>query len=272
MTSPHPACSCCAGELVDHARAVVLGHHEARYLRCPACGFIRPLAAPWLKEAYTEAIAPSDTGLLRRNFILATVTQSVIRSFFKPGARFVDYGGGYGILVRLLRDAGYDFRRYDPLCPNLFARGFEAELPGRPDHALVTAFEVFEHLVDPRTELARMLQFSRSILFTTLLQPEPAPQPGDWWYYCLDTGQHVALYTRRALEALGRAHGLRLVTDGRQLHLFTDRHIPAWWFKLVSRYRVASLRCPFWRGSTRLGLDHTQAWRPGLPPPGSDHG
>ena len=111
-----------------------------------------------------------------------------------------------------------------------------------------------------------MLTFSRNILFTTLLQPYPAPQPGDWWYYCLDTGQHVALYTRSALEALGRTHGLNLVTDGKQLHLFTEQKIAPSWFKLISRYRVARLRTSFAAGSARLAQDHEAArnprWRP----------
>lgn len=253
------SCRVCDTPTTLHARARLLGRHDIRYECCPACGFIQTERPYWLDEAYADAIAASDTGLLRRNFILAAVTQSIIRSYFNPRARFVDYGGGYGALVRLMRDAGYDFWRYDPLCANLFARGFDAAPSARPEAELVTAFEVFEHLVNPREELLKMLSFSRNILFTTLLQPTPAPQPGDWWYYCLDTGQHVALYTRSALEALGRTHGLNLVTDGKQLHLFTDQTIAPWWFKVISRFRVAQLRRPFAAGSSRIARDHEAA-------------
>ncbi len=257
-TSP---CRVCGQPTTLHARARLLDRHDIRYERCPTCGFIQTEQPYWLAEAYSEAIAASDIGLLRRNFILSAVTQSVIRSFFNPRARFVDCGGGYGALVRLMRDAGYDFWRHDPMCANLFARGFDTTPSAQPDRELVTAFEVFEHLVNPHEEIAKMLSFSHNILFTTLLQPTPAPQPADWWYYCLDTGQHVALYTRSALEALGRAHGLKLVSDGHHLHLFTPRDIPAWWFRLVSRYRVARLRSSFAAGSERIAQDHAAARR-----------
>jgi hypothetical protein len=223
--TPTESCRACGHPTAPYTTARVLNRHDVRYDRCPQCGLIQTETPHWLNEAYSEAIAGSDTGLLRRNFILAATTQSIIRSYFRPDGRFVDYGGGYGALVRLMRDAGHDFRRHDPMCANLFARGFDAAPPAQPDYELVTAFEVFEHLVQPREEMARMLAFSRNILFSTLLQPSAAPTPDTWWYYCLDTGQHVTLYTRAALEALGRAHGLRLVTDGKQLHLFTDQRI-----------------------------------------------
>lgn len=252
-------CRVCGQPTTLHARARLLGRHDIRYERCPACGFIQTEQPYWLAEAYADAIAASDTGLLRRNFILSAVTQSVIRSCFNPRARFVDYGGGYGALVRLMRDAGYDYWRHDPMCANLFARGFDTTPSAQPDAELVTDFEVFEHLVNPQEELRKMLSFSRNILFTTLLQPAPAPQPGDWWYYCLDTGQHVALYTRSALETLGRTHGLHLVSDGKQLHLFTAQKIAPWWFTLISRYRIARLRSSFAAGSARIAQDHATA-------------
>jgi hypothetical protein len=264
--APTESCRACGHPTAPYTTARVLNRHDVRYDRCPQCGLIQTETPHWLNEAYSEAIAGSDTGLLRRNFILAATTQSIIRSYFRPDGRFVDYGGGYGALVRLMRDAGHDFRRHDPMCANLFARGFDAAPPAQPDYELVTAFEVFEHLVQPREEMARMLAFSRNILFTTLLQPSAAPTPDTWWYYCLDTGQHVTLYTRAALEALGRAHGLRLVTDGKQLHLFTDQRIQPWWFTLISRYRVARLRTSFAAGSTRIADDHKAARHPASRP------
>jgi len=49
-------------------------------------------------------------------------------------------------------------------------------------YELVSAFEVFEHLVNPLEEIERMLRLSDSILFSTLLVPTPAPGLADWWY------------------------------------------------------------------------------------------
>ena len=51
--------------------------------------------------------------------------------FFKSNGSIVDYGGGYGLLVRLMRNSGFDFYRYDPYCANFFAKGFEVDLFAR---------------------------------------------------------------------------------------------------------------------------------------------
>lgn len=261
-TSPAPGiCRVCGGPAPVFAHARLLGRHDIRYERCSRCGFIQTEEPYWLDEAYSEAIAASDIGLVRRNFILAAVTRSVIRSYCNESGAFVDYGGGYGMLTRLLRDADLDAYRYDPLCRNLFAGGFDAEPPPRPSFELVTAFEVFEHLVDPVAGLGKMLAFSRNILFTTLLQPTPVPLPHSWWYYCTDTGQHVSFHTRESLAELGRRHGLHFVSDGRNLHMFSNAPRHALWFKLITRYRVAGMRCPFIAGSRQIQTDHARARR-----------
>ncbi len=243
-------CRCCHAVALRFGQARLLGRHDVAYFRCTTCGFIQPEEPHWLGEAYAEAIAATDLGLVRRNLLQAPVVRAVLRACFNPAGHFVDYGGGYGLLVRMLRDDGYDFLRHDPMCRNLFAQGFDAA-PGEQAE-LVTAFEVFEHLVDPPAELEKMLTFSRSILFSTLLVPDPAPQPGDWWYYCLETGQHVALYTAEALRRLGARHGLRLLTDGRSLHLLPDRPVNAALFRLASRQRLAHAVAAFTRRPSLL--------------------
>ena len=48
------------------------------------------------------------------------------------------------MLVRLMRDRGFDFRYFDLHGPNLFARGFELDHEQSVD--VVTALEVVEHL------------------------------------------------------------------------------------------------------------------------------
>ena len=61
---------------------------------------------------------------------------------------FLDFGGGYGVFTRWMRDEGYDFFHYDQHCPNLFAPGHEADISGSVRYELATAFEVFEHIVE----------------------------------------------------------------------------------------------------------------------------
>jgi hypothetical protein len=97
----------------------------------------------------------------------------------------------------------------------------------------VTAYEVFEHLAEPVPEIERMLQLSRNLLFSTVLLPRDNPGPGQWWYYAPESGQHVSLYTRRALETLAERFQLRLLTDGQGLHLLTEKAVREILFRLA---------------------------------------
>jgi len=223
-------------------QAMVLGRHDVRYYRCPACGFIQTETPYWLAEAYSSAITRSDLGLVSRNLLCARLTPLVIVTLFDRRARFLDYGGGYGLFVRLMRDQGFDFYRHDRYAENLFAAGFDAADRPAAGYELVTAFEVFEHLVEPRAEMEQMLAYSRHILFSTRLTPEPAPDLQSWWYYGLDHGQHVALYSRQALRVLGQQFGLRLYSCGRDWHLFTEKNLPPAVFVFVCRL---GLRLPW---------------------------
>ena len=69
--------------------------------------------------------------------------------FFDPKAKFLDYGGGYGMLVRLMRNYGFDFYYFDKYCQNLFANGFDLKDSACSRFELLTAFELFEHFSEP---------------------------------------------------------------------------------------------------------------------------
>lgn len=217
MPSTGGSCPCCLSSLSDFGSAVVLGHVPVRYFRCTGCGFVCTEEPSWLEEAYATAIAGDDTGLLSRCFKLASMTEGIVRTL-PPGGRYLDWGGGYGVLTRLLRDRGLDFRHYDSYAPNHFAKGFEGDLSETWD--LITVYEVLEHLTDPINEVSRLASAAPILLFTTLLLPDPVPPPGTWWYYSLETGQHVSFYSQASLRALADRLGLRLASDGSGLHAF----------------------------------------------------
>jgi hypothetical protein len=241
------------------ASAAVLGKYTVGYFRCSRCGFIRTEEPYWLEEAYSSAITGSDVGLVRRNFQLAAIAKVVIATFFGRAGYFVDYAGGYGLFVRLMRDSGFDFRWYDKYCNNLFARDFVAPQPVTEPAELLTAFEVFEHLADPFGELERMLTFSPNILFTTQLLPEPAPRPGEWWYYGLEHGQHIAFYTREALLQLAKRAGLNYYTNGASMHLFTEKRLLQPLFFGLARYRTARFLAPFVGRKSLVSADYAAA-------------
>ena len=217
-------CVICGGVMQPLFEHQLLGHHNVRYERCPECGYICTESPYWLEEAYNSAIARSDIGLLSRNLRFRDLVPRVIDRSFDIHGRFLDYGGGYGIFVRMMRDMGYDFYRYDKYCTNMFAEGFDGELPDRTKGALyelLTAFEVMEHLVDPVAEMEQMLGLSDSVLFSTELVPEKLD--ADWWYFAFDSGQHISFHTEDSLRRLAARFGAKLYTNGTTLHLISRR-------------------------------------------------
>ena len=184
---------------------------------------------------------------------MARVTAAVLSIFFNPGGAFVDVGGGYGLFVRLMRDAGYDFRLIDPYCKNLFATGFLADQSAR--YELLPAFEVLEHVPEPMAGFREMTALSENILFSTVLMPEPPPLPDQWWYYGLEHGQHVGFFTERSLRMVASTFGLHYVHDGRELHLLSRKRVSKTLFRLLCRYRVAALFSSLMRRSTLLTSD-----------------
>lgn len=233
-------CRVC-GRAADRVHQLtVLGRLPVGYYFCPHCGFMQTERPYWLEEAYSSAIAASDTGLVMRNVALAARLAAVLHSTFGREATFVDAGGGYGMLTRLMRDLGFDYYWDDPYCTNLFASGHEAGDRARFD--AVTAFEVMEHVSDPlqfvRDTLARF--GARTFVFSTQLFEGAPPAPGAWPYYSPETGQHVAFYQRRTLDHLAAALGMRAHSAG-FFHVITDRdNLPAWKFRaLAGRWSVA---------------------------------
>jgi hypothetical protein len=251
-------CKICGGSAPSFGRATVLGRHDVEYFQCSQCGFTQSESPHWLSEAYSEAITRSDVGLIWRNLYFAPLTRAVINSFFDPSGRFVDYGGGYGVFVRLMRDAGYDFYREDRYCENLFAQDLDAEPSGNGRYELLTAFEVFEHLVDPLTDIERMFTYSPSVLFSTALIPPANPRPGEWWYYGTEHGQHVGLYTARALQSLAQRFKVNLYSND-SLHLLTPRRISARRFRYVTTPWVAALLARLRSRPSLLAADFARA-------------
>jgi hypothetical protein len=212
-------CVACGARLTFFDRATVLERYDVEFHLCPSCGLITAPNPYWLDEAYSSAIYDGDSGLLRRSKLLSTVTSLVIRSERLTDGTFLDWAGGYGALARMMRDKGYDFRTFDPYAKNLLAPGFDGD--ELESHDLVTAFEVVEHLADPVEELTKVAAANDRLFFTTMLHPaDQPPRPSEWWYYMLESGQHIAFHTIESLQILAERLGYQLTSNGENYHLF----------------------------------------------------
>jgi len=198
-----------------------------KYFLCNECGFLCTEEPYWLDKAYEEPINTSDTGMLTRNIRLAKLTTLIILLFFNKTGNFIDYAGGYGVLVRLLRDWGFGFRWHAKYSKNIFARGFEQDPNQCAENIeLITCFEAFEHFLDPRAQLDEMLECAPSILFSTEILPDGPPPIDSWWYYGTEHGQHISFYSLKSLESLATQKGLYFFSNGRNSHLFSRKKLP----------------------------------------------
>ena len=227
--------------------------HKVDYFQCPDCSYLETENPYWLEQAYSQTINVSDTGILLRNQANSRISLSVLFLLNKLQGNLVDCAGGYGILVRILRDYGVNAFWSDPYCENLVARGFEYE---NQQVDLATAFEAFEHFVEPSKELDRLLSIASNIFFSTEVISKSAPLPEEWWYYGQEHGQHIGFFTIKTLRFLAASRGKYLTTDGKTYHLISDKPINPMLWKLMIRISRAIPLLLSWILKSKVWSDH----------------
>lgn len=200
----------------------VLRKYVVEYQECDRCKCLQTETPYWLSEAYAKSnLARHDSGAVVRNLDCQAIVYAVARALrLARGASILDFGGGNGLLCRLLRDIGLNAWLYDEYGTNDFAQGFESKVDA--SHSLVCAFEVVEHLPNPR------------VTFTELFAGEPvailvgtqtyARQGAEWWYLDPSAGQHVFFYSECGMALVAERVGYCYLRFG-DLHLFTRRPI-----------------------------------------------
>jgi len=204
MADDHRSCALCGAQAPSVGSQRLLGRHDVRYYLCPDCDLLQTEPPYWLDEAYSHAISQLDTGAIERNQAASRMI-AVLARLLAVGAdeACLDFGGGHGVFARMMRDLGFDFRWHDKHAENLYASGFEGDPQRR--YRLVTAFEVFEHLAETRDDLEQIFGPRPDYVFAATLLHE-GHRPG-WWYYMLESGQHVTFYSARTMQVIGERFG-----------------------------------------------------------------
>lgn len=216
------ACRLCGGVTEVQFQARLLARNDVSYYRCIQCQLVQSEPPYWLEHAYSRSVSSLDTGLVQRNLYVAQVLSVLLTSLGMRRKAVLDYAGGCGLLVRLMRDRGFNFHWQDLYTPNLLARGFEQQADVR--YAAVTAIEVLEHLVDVahffETTLRQMQP--EYVIATTHLRPDDLG--ADWPYLMAETGQHIALFHSETFRWIARAYGYHY-TGARYFHVLSKRPI-----------------------------------------------
>ena len=205
VAPPTLACRLCGAPLERVFDKLVLGRHRVGYHRCTACKALQTDPPHWLDEAYADKAEMYDTGKASRTLVNFLALQ---RLFAILGVRktdlAVDFGGGTGLLARLLRDAGYNFHTCDKFGSSEFMGAYAWNEIHRPCR-LVSLFEVAEHFADPAAEWQRIFAADPDwVIGSTGLY---TGQGADWPYLSEASGQHVFFYSNEAIAHIATQAG-----------------------------------------------------------------
>ncbi len=216
-------CRLCEGQVTPSFKHKILCKYDVQYYSCTTCGYFQTEVPFWLEEAYTQVINSEDNGIFRRNYFFSGFLLFWLFFDRAKKANYLDFSGGYGILVRLMRDQGFDFKWTDKFCENIFAKNAVAKL-GNEKYELVTTFEVIEHTEQPREFIKEIFALgTENLLFSTQVFKGKEPQK-DWWYLGTNHGQHIGFFNRSSLEKLASLENLHLISF-RNMHLISkSRH------------------------------------------------
>ncbi len=215
--------------------------YDVSYHRCEKCGLVQTEIPHWLEETYAALDFRGDTGMVERSLCTARYTVALADALdIGPEEPCLDWGAGTGLFVRLCRDNGLNFFYSDRYSKNVFALGFEAPAPGGTfAPKLATAFEVAEHFPEPVRDFEEPFAYKPEyFLFSTTLH---RGETADWWYF-LEDGQHVAIYTEKSLAIIGERLGYHLISNGENLHLFSREKLPPNLLQKVKRHAKSGAR------------------------------
>lgn len=231
-------CRLCGEALEPRFEAQVLAKYAVRYLACRGCGSLQTEPPFWMAEAYASNLGDLDCGAVQRNLSAATATMAVARLWGLRDA--VDFGGGDGLLCRFLRDYGLNCFVEDKYAEPIYGLGFTTPDFERPE--LLLAFEVLEHFLEPKDDIAALFARQPKVLFGST--QAYAGQGADWHYLARDIGHHVFFYSDRALALIGDRFGYRAERLG-PYFIFVSRDCDSAW-------RMAALRLVMQRWVLRL--------------------
>ena len=216
-------CRSCLGEAVHFSKAKLL-NLTVDYLICSHCSSVQVNDPNWINKVHEKAISNLDTGLVSR---CISASKLIATLLFLEGRKLsigFDWGGGTGLLTRLLRDQGFRVRSYDKYAKAEHAEGFEANLQEVCGiGTFISAIECFEHLENPIEAFRKVTQEKDYFFFTTEVIDTPPPNPAQlsWWYYLPDTGQHITFVSQSGLVEFRKILGFQYSESIGSLHVFS---------------------------------------------------
>lgn len=201
-------CRLCGSQANYAFSLLVLGDRNADYFECMGCESLMIKQPDWLPLAYDFERPNMDTGAVQRS--LWNMAAVWMASKILGRRDILDFGGGTGLLARLLRDLGANAFSQDKYMKPEFIKGIQPAVDWKPE--IVTAFEVLEHFDDPGSQLLDI--FSHEPEFVILSTQIYANHGPDWWYLSPENGQHLFLYSAKAIRFIAARFGYESLSIG----------------------------------------------------------
>jgi hypothetical protein len=203
-------CRLCGGKSIWVFSKLLLKKHEAGFYRCEKCLSLQSEPPYWLDESYAEVSLVPDIRTLPRILSMRSLVFWLAKILKIDGEeKVLDWGGGNGMLVRFLRDLGLNAYRLDKYVKNLYALSFEHQENFR--YKLVVAFQVWEHFVEPATDLD--LLFGLQPEYVLITTGHYGNQGSDWEYLNAH-GRHIFCYSGKGRDYIASKYGYHKIGAG----------------------------------------------------------
>jgi SAM-dependent methyltransferase len=179
-------------------------HETFHVWRCPDCRSLHCLEAVDLPRYYTNyPIVRTLTPSTRVSF--DNLLGRLMKHGFASGSRLLDYGCGWGVFLRFLRERGFvNAVGYDPYSGVEAFRDSRCLRPHAFDYVLLQ--DVVEHVEDPRALFAELNDYLKPggciLVGTPTADPISLTDYERHWTQ-LHLPYHLHIYTRAAITALG---------------------------------------------------------------------
>jgi hypothetical protein len=208
-SKPVISCRLCGKEARLFGTKKVREKYNVAYYECSGCGSLQTEEPYWLEEAYKVEGLDLDVGACQRCLNLSIEVSAALTVLgVSREAACLDYGSGLGLFSRMMRDRGFNFFAYDKFIKPFFMDRFAKTLADG-EWSVLTAFEVFEHLVSPDRECAELFSGKPDMIFFTTQTWQG--QGLDWWYIVPLGGQHVFFFSDKALQSLAAKYDYTLI-------------------------------------------------------------
>ena len=207
------------------------------YRICDSCNFVfAPEIYSWDDGMFLERIYNEDYIKVDPEYLIDRPRKTSEILLKKLGINHVqvkhlDYGGGNGLLSKILSEDGWRSESYDPFFNS------KTSIRELGKFNLITCFEVFEHVPNPKkliSDLVLLMDDSCLVMFSTVLNDRKIEKNKriDWWYASPRNG-HISLYSRKSIEILTSDKNLIFGSFNEGFHYILKPPVPEWASHLI---------------------------------------